>query len=117
MKTTISLNGMRFYAHHGCFEAERVVGTQFRVNLSFDADTSRAQQSDDIADTISYLDVYQAVKTQMQQPSNLLEHVAQRIITALAQQFPTISNITIDIHKLNPALGGEVGSASVTLRN
>ena len=112
----IFLNNMHFFAHHGCFEAERVVGTQFCVNLSFDTDTSEAEITDDIADTVSYLDVYQLVKTEMQTPSNLLEHVAKRIANSIEQTFPQISNLEIEIQKLNPPLGGEIGSAGVKLK-
>jgi dihydroneopterin aldolase len=107
---------MLFFAHHGCFEAERVVGTRFCVNLSFDVDTVKAEYSDDIADTVSYLDVYQIVKAEMQIPSNLLEHVARRIIDAIAREFPAISNVVVEIQKLNPPLGGEVGAATVKLK-
>jgi dihydroneopterin aldolase len=107
---------MQFFAHHGCFEAERVVGTHFKINLSFDVDTTKAEQSDDISDTVSYLDVYQLVKTEMQVSSNLLEHVARRILDAILQAFPQISNLEIEIQKLNPPLGGEIGSASVKIK-
>jgi dihydroneopterin aldolase len=117
MTTRISLNNMQFFAHHGCFEAERVVGTNFCVNLSFDADTSKAETSDDISETVSYLDVYQVVKTEMQIPSNLLEHVARRIANAVSQAFPQISNLEIEIQKLNPPLGGQIRSASIKIQN
>ena len=106
---------MLFFAHHGCFEAERVVGTRFCVNLSFDANTEKAERSDDIADTVNYLDVYQLVKAEMEIPSNLLEHAARRIADAVEQRFPKASNICVSVEKLNPALGGEVGGASVFL--
>jgi dihydroneopterin aldolase len=106
---------MIFFAHHGCFEAERVVGTRFCVNLSFDVDTAKAEQSDDIADTVSYLDVYQLVKAEMQISSNLLEHVARRIVTAVQRAFPQVSNLEIEIQKLNPPLGGEIGAACVRM--
>ncbi|MDR2907127.1 MAG: dihydroneopterin aldolase [Bacteroidales bacterium] len=112
---TISLTDLNFFAHHGCFEAERTVGTHFRVNLAFDADTSKAERSDHIADTVSYLDVYQIIKREMLIPSNLLEYVARRTIDALKVEFPQISNIRISIQKLNPPLGGEVGAAVVSL--
>jgi dihydroneopterin aldolase len=115
--STISLNNMMFYSHHGCFEAERVVGTRFCVHLSFDVDTVKAEHSDDIADTVSYFDVYQIVKTEMQIPSNLLEHVARRIIDAIQQHVPKVSNICVSVEKLNPPLGGEIGSASVKITN
>ena len=51
---TIAINDMRFYAHHGCFEQERAIGTHFRVDLEFVTDTSRAEVSDNIADTVNF---------------------------------------------------------------
>ncbi|MCL2028024.1 MAG: dihydroneopterin aldolase [Bacteroidales bacterium] len=106
---------MKFFAHHGCFETERVVGTSFNVNLAFDVDTGKAEVSDDISDTVSYSDVYQVVKTEMQMPSNLLEHVAHRIANAVLQTFPQTSNVELEIQKLNPPLGGEIGYAGVKI--
>lgn len=109
----IAINDMRFYAHHGCFEQERAIGTHFRVDLRFDTDTARAELSDNIADTVSYLDVYQVVKREMLQPSNLLEHVARRICDAVMLQFPEIKDVTAVVYKLNPPLGGNMESVSV----
>ena len=104
---------MRFYAHHGCFVQERAIGTHFTVDLSFTTDTSRAEVSDNIADTVSYLDVYQVVKAQMQQPSNLLEHVARRVGEAVLREFPAVASITVKVSKMNPPLGGQMDSVSV----
>ena len=81
---------MHFYAHHGCFEQERAIGTHFRVDLTFKTDTSKAEVSDNIDDTVSYLDVYQVVKSEMLQPSHLLEHVARRVGERVLSVFPTI---------------------------
>ena len=111
----IAINGMRFYAHHGCFDQERVIGTHFQVDLAFDTDTSRAEVSDNIADTISYLDVYQVVKREMSQPSNLLEHVARRVGEAVLRKFPDSMSVTVKVYKLNPPLGGQMDSVSVEL--
>lgn len=110
---TISINGMRFYAHHGCFPEERAIGTHFRVDLRLKTDTSRAEKSDNIADTVSYLDVYQTVNREMQQPSHLLEHVVRRIGEAVLAQYPAVENVTVKVHKLNPPLGGQMESVSV----
>ena len=106
---------MRFYAHHGCFTQERAIGTHFTVDLSFTTDTSRAEESDNIADTVSYLDVYQVVKREMQQPSNLLEHVARRVGEAVLREFPAVSDIKMKVSKMNPPLGGQMHSVSVEL--
>jgi dihydroneopterin aldolase len=106
---------MRFYAHHGCFSQERAIGTHFVVDLSFNTDTTRAEQSDSIADTVSYLDVYQTVKREMQQPSNLLEHVARRVGEAVLKEYPAVTDIKVKVSKMNPPLGGQMHSVSVEL--
>ena len=62
---------MSFYAFHGCFAEESTIGTHFSVDCEFDCDTSKAETSDNIEDTISYLDVYQTIKQQMEIPSHL----------------------------------------------
>ena len=111
----IRINAMHFYAHHGCFEQERAIGTNFCVDLRFETDTSRAEQTDNIADTVSYLDVYQVVKREMAVPSNLLEHVARRICDAIMAQFLAVYAITTVVHKLNPPLGGQMESVSVEI--
>ena len=110
---TIAINDMRFYAHHGCFEQERKIGTRFRVDMVFETDTSHAEVSDNIADTVSYLDVYQVVKREMATPSHLLEHVARRVGEAVLAQFADIMDVKVKVYKLNPPLGGQLESVSV----
>ena len=104
---------MRFYAHHGCFEEERAIGTHFLVDLQLETDTKTAEVSDSISDTVNYLEVYQVVKHEMDVPSNLLENVAHRVGKAVLIQFPDIKNIVVKVSKLNPPLGGQMESVSV----
>ena len=111
----ITINGMQFYAFHGCFAEEQVIGTYFRVDVAFETDTSRAQQSDDIADTVSYLEVYQTVKREMAIPSHLLEHVGDRIGEAILEKYPAVENVRVKVSKLNPPLGGQLESVSVEI--
>ena len=111
----IAINDMRFYAHHGCFEQERAIGTNFRVDLVFQTDTALAEKTDWIGDTVSYLDVYQVVKAQMAIPSNLLEHVAHRIGRAVLDDFPAVQSVKVKVYKLNPPLGGQMDSVSVEI--
>ena len=111
----ISINGMRFYAHHGCFEQERAIGTHFVVDVSFLTDTTKSQISDDLHDTVNYLEVYQSIRTQMMHPSHLLEHVANRIGETILHNFPGVQELTVTVHKLNPPLGGQMDSVSVEL--
>ncbi len=111
----IEIEGMKFYAYHGHFEAEKVVGNWFEVNIRIETDCSDAAKSDKLEDAMNYQAVYENVKATMQQKSALLENVAKRILDQLYVSFPSIKNIKVKISKLNPPLGGEIEKVSVTL--
>ena len=113
--SVIEINNMEFYAFHGCFPEERGIGTRFSVDLSMLVDTTIAQSSDNIDDTVNYLTAYQLVKAQMEIPSHLLEHVADRIANALLEGFDRIEHVSVKVSKLNPPLGGKMDSVSVTV--
>lgn len=112
---TITIKNMQFYAHHGCFEQEQRVGTHFTVSLTFTYDATAAIQSDSIEDAISYLDVYQVVRKEMEQPSHLIENVAWRIKQAIKAHFDGIETVHVQLCKLNPPLGGQVEQVMVEL--
>lgn len=111
----IRINSMAFYAHHGCFEEERTIGTNFIVDCEFEVDTTLAEESDDINDTVNYLDVYQLIKKEMETPSHLLEHLTRRIINAILEKYPEVKRCKTRVQKMNPPLGGQMQSVSVCL--
>ena len=113
--SVIEIENMEFYAFHGCFAEEAAIGTHFSVDLCAELDTSKAQQTDSIDDTVSYLDIYQSVKRQMEVPSHLLEHVAERIVNAVLEEFSPITHVRVKVKKLNPPLGGKMKSVSLTI--
>ena len=106
---------MQFYAFHGCFREEQAIGTRFRVDVAYETDTTKAQQSDNIEDTVSYLAVYRALKEEMEVPSHLLEHVADRIARRLLADFGAIERVEVSVSKIAPPLGGEMESVSVKI--
>ena len=105
----ISLEGMEFFAYHGCYKEEQIIGTKFIVDLQVTIDSAIAEESDHLKDTLSYVHLYQAVKGEMEMKSHLLEHVAKRIIESLKSGFPAIQKIELKISKVNPPVGGKVG--------
>ncbi|MDR0968920.1 MAG: dihydroneopterin aldolase [Lentimicrobiaceae bacterium] len=113
--SVISIEGMEFYAYHGCFEEEQVVGTWFEVDLFMNVDTLEAEQQDDLKKTVNYQQVYQVVKREMMLPSKLLEHVGNRILTAICSEFSTIQSAQLKIKKKNPPLGGKINFVSILL--
>ena len=113
MNSKIYLSGMEFYAHHGCFEEERQVGTHFKVDLVLEYDAMQAAIMDNIDDAVNYQTVYLEIKTIMQQPVNLLETLCLKILSMLKEKFPQVIHAEVTVHKMNPALGGKVGAVSV----
>ena len=113
----IEIEGMDFFAYHGCFKEERVIGTRFTVDAWLTTDTLEAETSDNLKDTINYQAVYALIRQEMEKHSHLLEHVARRIVDALYTDFKTLTHVKIKVSKLNPALahGGKIKQVSVTL--
>ncbi|PLW93672.1 MAG: dihydroneopterin aldolase [Marinilabiliales bacterium] len=113
--SVISIEGMEFFAYHGCFKEEQVIGTKFRIDLFLEVDTSTAEKSDHLKDTVNYQSVFQLVKKEMETPSKLLEHVGRRILDRIKQEFNTVEHARIKIRKLNPPLGGKMDFVSLEI--
>ncbi len=111
----ITLSGMEFFAYHGCFAEEQIIGNKFIVDLEFFAATENAENTDDLSATVNYQIVYELVKAEMDIKSKLLEYVAKRILDALYKQFPDIGDAKVAVSKLNPPLKGKVGKVCFTL--
>jgi len=114
--STISIEQMEFYAYHGCFKEEQIIGTRFLVDLYLETDTGRAEKSDDLADTVNYQEVYLLVKKEMEIKSKLLEHVGRRILNAVMEKFPELRTAELKISKMNPPLGGKIKNVSLIMR-
>ena len=83
----IEIEDMEFYAFHGCFEAEKVVGNKFIVQARLETDCSLPAKTDKIEDALNYQTVYDRISEQMKIPSSLLEHVCNRILDVLFAEF------------------------------
>ncbi len=115
MKTVIELKNMRFFAHHGIFSQETVVGNEFMVNLHIEADLSKACKTDNIEDTINYAAVYELVKSEMQKPYRLMENAAYRILERIKASFPQIVHLEVRMAKMNPPVGGEIECSQIVI--
>ncbi|NLA15370.1 MAG: dihydroneopterin aldolase [Bacteroidales bacterium] len=111
---TIHLQDLKFFAHHGCFDEERVIGTYFLVDVELTVERCPALYSDRLEDAIDYAEVYKHIADEMEKASRLLEHVAGRILRCLLSVY-ALESCKVVVSKLSPALGGEVGKASITL--
>lgn len=116
MTSDIVISGMEFYALHGCFAEEKIIGTRFRVDLKLSTSVLEAAQHDDLSKTVNYQAVYKEVKLIMNEPVNILETLAYKILQMVNSKYPSVVHAEVTVYKLNPSIGGKVDSVSVTSR-
>ncbi len=117
LQSTITLKGLKFYAHHGVMPQERKVGAHFCVDLTlFLGDAREAIMNDELSATVNYAEVYETAKAIIAEPSALLEHVAGRMAQAILKRFPLVESLEVCITKCNPPMGADCAGAAFTLK-
>ena len=115
MMGILELEGMEFRANHGCLEREKIAGNDFVVDFRGEMDMSAAAQSDRLEDAVNYALIYDVVAQEMAKPSDLLEHVAGRIVKELAARFPEFASFSVRVSKKRPPVEGIVQWSRITL--
>ena len=113
MSSKIILENIKIYAYHGVLPEEKILGTFYIVNAEIVADITKAAETDDLNDTINYALINDIIHAEMKISSELLEHVAGRIIRKIKLEFPQIQNVKIKITKTKPPMQGEMKGVSV----
>ncbi len=98
----IALEGLQFYAYHGVYQEETLIGNQFEVDIYITTAFQGAAAIDDVHQTISYETVFLICQAAMRRTVKLLETVAYNIIHGLKRQFNNIHEITVRIRKASP---------------
>ena len=99
MTDRIVLTGIRATAHHGVYDRERRDGQEFVADLVLELSLVDAARSDDVADTVHYGELAEAVAAILSgEPVNLLETLAQRIADA-ALGFARVDAVEVSLHK------------------
>ena len=109
----VALEGMQFYAFHGYYDEEQLIGTNFVVDVYVETSFIKAAEFDELDGTVNYETVYTICRLEMKKTARLIENVAARILERLSEQFPAASNITVRLSKMNPPLGGPVARSFV----
>lgn len=117
MLCNIHIKELRLSARHGVLEQERLIGADFMVTIDAEVEVSeKAYAADDIEGTVSYAEIVETVRAQMDVTSNLLEHVAHRIASVLLDRFPRIQGVSVRIDKENPPCGVTASAIGVEIR-
>ncbi|XP_062196047.1 dihydroneopterin aldolase 1-like [Phragmites australis] len=101
------LRGLQFHGFHGVKQEEKTLGQKFVVDVDAWMDLTAAGESDNVADTVSYTDIYRIAKGVVEgPPHNLLESVAHSIAKATLLKFPQISAVRVKVGKPHVAVQG-----------
>lgn len=112
---TIKLKNIRTFSYHGCLEEESRIGSEYSVDLEIKTDLRKSAISDDLKDTVDYVQLNQIVKEEMAIRSKLLEHVAHRMIVRIFAEIPAVSRILLSVSKINPPIGGDVEVVTIQM--
>lgn len=113
----IKVSNIKVYANHGCLKEETIIGSDYLVNVEVDANLKKASQTDNLSETVDYVQINQIVKEEMSIPSKLLEHVAQRILHRIFEEISIATKVKVAVSKMNPPIGGDVQEVTIILKS
>ncbi|HEX9981576.1 MAG TPA: dihydroneopterin aldolase [Flavobacterium sp.] len=111
----IRLKNIKTFSYHGCLEEEAKIGSDYSVDLEVRTDLRKSAASDKLEDTVDYVLLNKIVKEEMDIRSNLLEHVAHRIILRVFRELPAVARINLSVSKLNPPIEGDVEAVTIQM--
>ncbi|MCU9615265.1 dihydroneopterin aldolase [Caldibacillus lycopersici] len=112
----IYLNAMEFYGYHGVLPEEKVLGQRFIVDLTVAADLKKAGETDDLAETVNYAEMYFVCKEIVEGESyQLIEAVAEKIAQTILEKYSKVQFCTVKLIKPDPPIPGHYRSVAVEI--
>jgi dihydroneopterin aldolase len=110
---SIHLHNIVFFAHHGIYEEEKILGNEFELNITIRHSPQHLPVKH-LADTVDYIAVYELVKKRMAIPTSLLETLATEIAQQILAQFSLAETVFISIKKMHPPVSQLKGNVGVS---
>ncbi len=111
----IKVENIKLYAYHGCLNEEALIGSDYRVDITVNADLSKSSLTDDLNDTVDYVLLNKIVTEEMAIRSKLLEEVGQRIVDRIFKESTLVTKASVSVSKINPPIGGNVEKVTILL--
>ncbi|WP_267201134.1 dihydroneopterin aldolase [Limosilactobacillus kribbianus] len=110
----IRLNNMVFHTYNGVFSAERQLGQKLEIDCEMTYPIERAVVHDQLDETVSYADVYEAIRQFVQDHHyQLIESLANHLGQSLLEKFPRLQEIRLKIRKYNLPIDGVLDNAEI----
>lgn len=111
----ITLKEMLFFGTHGVYDEEAKLGQRFEVDVELYFDTTAAAKTDNIADTVHYGRVYEAVKRVVtERRYKLIETLATVIAVELLRKF-ALDAVTVRVRKPHAPIQGVLSGVEVEI--
>lgn len=107
------VRGLRIFGYHGWYEEERQLGQYYLVDVAFKLPL-KTGNSEDLADTVNYEPLSKRIRELFAEPAQLIEELARRIYTDLAENYPAAIGLGVEVYKLHPPVN-DLASASVRI--
>lgn len=112
-KLSISLVNLRFWAYHGVFPEEKILGNWFTISLEVRLHKNR--EIKELHHTLDYGTLFEIVKQEMSIPTELLEVLAQKIKDRIIENYQEVNHFCLEIQKQKPAVGLIDGNSLIKL--
>jgi dihydroneopterin aldolase len=111
---TIQLHHLHFFAYHGLFEQEKKTGNNFELDVDIVVDAPAKISS--LKHTLDYVIVYEMIEKRMEQPTALLETVAQELVEKIHELDNRVKLVEITIRKLAPPIKNFKGYVGISYK-
>lgn len=111
----IAITGISAFGFHGVYDEERRTGQDFVVDVVMTVDTSIAEKSDRVEDSVHYGEVAEQVAAIVAgEPVALIETLAARIADAVISR-EKVSGVVVTVHKPQAPISVPFTDVSVTI--
>lgn len=111
----ISLKNMVFFGYHGVLPAEQELGQRFMIDVCLHTDLAPAGQSDDLALTVNYAEVYDIVRDIAENRRfKLIEALAEEIAGSILRRF-LVGQVAVTVRKPSAPVAGILDYAEVSI--
>ncbi len=100
----IVLSGLEFFARHGVFNEETVLGGRFLVDIEMFVPLTDAVN---LEDTVNYASIFEVVRLEMTERRHaLIETLANRIAAHILDDHELIVRVIVRVHKPHAPIPG-----------
>lgn len=112
----VFLEGIELFGYIGVFEHEKKNGQTFYVNIELDVDLKPAGRSDELAQTVSYAEVFSLAEQVMEEARcDLIETYAERLADEIFSYFNLVEGVSIEVRKPDAPIEGTFKSVGVKI--